>query len=72
MYVDSDYACDTEDRKLMSSLLAKISNATVYWGARKSNAVALSTSEAGYCAMSVPAQDSVCIRKCLEEARVSM
>lgn len=51
MYVDWDYAGDTEDRKLMSGSLAKIANATVHWGAQMHITVALSAYLAEYCAI---------------------
>ena len=67
-FVDSDYAGDTVDRKSMSGYLVKLGEATVMWGAKKQTAVALSTCEAEYHAMTEVAQEVIWIRRVLQES----
>lgn len=69
-YVDADYAGDAVDRKSMSGWLVKVGDATFAWGARKQSAVALSTCEAEYYAMTMAAQELVWIGRVMCEAGV--
>ena len=69
-HVDSDYAGDTMDRKSMSGYLVKIGGAMVIWGAKKQNAVSLSTCEAEYHAMPLAATELVWLKRVLCEAGV--
>ena len=68
MYVDSDYAGDTTDRKSMGGYFGKVGRATVHWGAKKQTAVALSTCEAEYVAMSIACEEVLWIRRVLQES----
>lgn len=70
MFVDSDYAEDTTDRKSMGGYFGKVGQATVHWGAKKQTAVAVSTCEAEYVAMSIACQEILWIRRVLEESGV--
>jgi hypothetical protein len=67
-FIDSDYAGDTVDRKSMSGNFDKIGDTSCIWGSRKQIAVALSTCEAEYHALTMAAKEVVWIRHVLEEA----
>jgi hypothetical protein len=67
-FVDSDYAGDTVDRKSMSGYFVKIGDTACIWGSKKQIAIALSTCEAEYHALTMAAKDVVWIRRVLEEA----
>jgi hypothetical protein len=71
-FVDSDYAGDTVDRKSMSGYFVKIGDAACIWGSKKQIAVALSTCEAEYHALTMAAKEVVWIRRVLEEAGVGI
>ena len=71
-YVDSDYAGDTVDRKSMSGYLIKLGSATCLWGSKKQTAVALSTCESEYYAMTLAAQEIMWMRRVLNEAGLKM
>jgi hypothetical protein len=60
-FVDTDYAGDTVDRKSMSGYFVKIGDAVCIWGSKKQIAVALSTCEAEYHALTMAAQEVVWI-----------
>lgn len=59
IFVDYDYACDTEDRNSMTGYVVKIGDALVSWKAKKQMSVALSTCEAEYFALSIACQEVV-------------
>jgi hypothetical protein len=67
-FVDADYAGDTVDRKSMLEYFVKIGDAACIWGSKKHIAVALSTCEAEYHALTMAAKKVVWIRRVLEEA----
>jgi hypothetical protein len=67
-FVESDYAGDTVDCKSMSGCFVKICDAACIWGSKKQIAVALSTCEAEYHALTMAAKEVVWIRRVLEEA----
>ena len=71
-FVDSDYAGDTVDRKSMSGYFVKLGDATCVWGSKKQSAVALSTCESEYYAMTLAAQQVVWIRRVLKEIGIKM
>ncbi len=71
-YVDADYARDAHDRKSMSGYFAKVGNAICAWGARKQSAVALSTCEAEYYAMSHGCSRDSLLRRVLMEAGIAI
>ena len=67
-FVDSDYAGDTVDRKSMSGYVVKLGDASVVWGCKKQDGVAISTCESEYYAMTLAAQEVVWIGRVLMEA----
>lgn len=67
VFVDSDYAGDTSDRKSTTGHLVKLGNAVVNWGARKQQAVALSTCEAEYFALSEASKEVIWMQRVLHE-----
>ena len=69
-FVDSDHAGDTEDRKSMSESMVKLGNATVTWGGKKQSAVAISTCEAEYYAITPASQEIIWISRVLKEAGI--
>lgn len=71
-YVDADYAGDSMDRKSMSGFLVKAGDATFAWGARKQSAVALSTCEAEYYAMTMAAQELIWLGRVMSEAGLNV
>lgn len=72
VYVDSDYAGDTTDRKSMIGYVVKLVDGTINWGSKKQTSVALSTCEAEYFAMSIAAQEVVWKRKVMSEIGLIM
>lgn len=48
VFVNSDYAGDTTDRKSITGYVVKLGNGVENWAARKQASVALSTCEAKY------------------------
>lgn len=68
VFVDSDYAGDIVDRKSMSGFLIKLGNAVCLWGSKKQAAIALSTCEAEYCAMTHAAKEVIWISRIVEQA----
>ena len=69
-YVDADYAGDSIDRKSMSGYMIKLDKALCVWGAKKQSAVALSTCEAEYHAMTLAAAELLWIRRVMMEAGI--
>ena len=69
-HVDADYAGDTDDRKSMSGYLVKLGDAVCVWGAQKQSAVALSTCESEYYALTLVANEAVWISRVLQEAGI--
>ena len=67
-FVDSDYAGDTVDRKSMTGFVLKLGDATVSWGCKKQTAVALSTCEAEYYALSRATQETLWVSRVLMES----
>ena len=67
-YVDADYAGDTLDRKSTSGFMVKLGDATCIWGSKKQDAVAVSTCESEYYAMSLAAKETVWVIRVLTEA----
>lgn len=66
-YVDADFAGDVVDRKSMSGYAIKVGDAVCIWGAKKQATVSLSTCEAEYHALSLAAQETVWVRRLMEE-----
>ena len=69
-FVDSDYAGDTVDRKSTSGFMVKINDAPCIWASKKQIAVALSTCEAEYHAMTIAAKDVLWLQRVLAESRM--
>lgn len=67
VFVDSDYAGDTIDRKSTTGYIVKLGDTVVNWGARKQASVALSTCEAEYLALSDASQEVIWMRRLLKE-----
>ena len=70
-FVDSDYAADTQTRKSTSGWIVKIGSAAVAWNSKRQNAVALSTCEAEYHALTEASKDVLYFRSILEELGIS-
>ena len=69
-FVDSDYAGDTVDRKSMSGFIVKLGDATCVWGSKKQTAVALSTCEAEYYALTLAAKELIWVGRVLKEVGI--
>jgi hypothetical protein len=67
-FEDSDYAGNTIDRKSVSVYFIKLGNVACIWGSKKQIAVALSTCEAEYQALTMSAKEVVWICRVLSEA----
>ena len=67
VFVDSDYAGDTTDRKSTTGYMVKLGETLVYWGARKQASVARSTCEAEYLALSDASKEVLWLRRLLNE-----
>ena len=70
VFVDSDYAGDTVDRKSMSGYVLKLGDACVSWGSKKQSSVALSTCEAEYYALVLAAQEILWMKRVLSESGI--
>lgn len=71
-FVDADYAGDVVDRRSMSAYLVKLGDASVVWGSKKQSAVAFSTFESEYDAMTLAALEILWIFRVLREAGLDM
>lgn len=72
VYVDSDWATDTSDRKSVSGYLIKIFGNIVAWVTRKQNCVALSSTEAELVAMCSAVQDSLWFKRLLDDINIKV
>jgi hypothetical protein len=66
-YADSDFASDVNTKKSTSGWLYKVFGATVNWTTRKQRAIALSTTEAEFVALSTAATEGVWLQRLLNE-----
>ena len=69
-FVDSDYAGDTMDRKSLTGFVVKIGQSVVTWSCKKQSAVAQSTCEAEYYALSMASKEIVWIARVLKESGI--
>lgn len=70
-YADADWASCTTDRKSYTGYIFFINGCAVSWESRKQNAVALSSTEAEYMAMSNAAKEAIYLRRLLTEIEYS-
>lgn len=68
IFVDSDFAEDTSDRKSTTGYLIRLGNSAIHWGAKKQVSNALTTCEAEYLAISMASLEVVHLRNVLKEA----
>jgi hypothetical protein len=66
-YCDADWAGDHADRKSTSGVLVKFNGDPIVWQSKKQGAVALSTAEAEYYAITTAAQELKWIKQLLKE-----
>jgi len=66
-YSDSDWGKDPSDRKSYSGYVVFVGNSLVSWKCKKQSAVALSTAEAEYMALTLAATEVIWIRNLLSE-----
>ncbi|KAG2870571.1 hypothetical protein PC116_g31153 [Phytophthora cactorum] len=66
-YSDADWAGDLADRKSTSGYTFMLMSAPVSWGSKKQSSVSLSTSKAGYIALSLAIQEGKWIHRLLCE-----
>ena len=71
-FVDSDYAADTQTRKSTSGWIVKFGEAAVSWNSKRQNAVALSTCEAEYHALTEASKDILYFHTILEELGINL
>lgn len=69
-YADADWANDSFDRKSVSGYIFKVFGNVVSWSSRKQSAVALSSTEAEYVAVSECACEAIWLRNLLKELRI--
>ena len=66
-YCDADWAGDTSDRKSTSGYVFNLAGSPISWRSQKQSCIALSTAEAEYVALSLAAQETVWLRRLMEE-----
>lgn len=67
VYCDSDWAGDRMDRKSTTGLLAQLDGTSITWRTLKQGVVALSTTEAEFCALSEATKLTVWLRHLLKK-----
>jgi hypothetical protein len=72
VFVDSDYAGDTNSRKSTSGMAIFLGPSLIQWHSKKQSAVSLSTSEAEYRAMTEATNDPILFKRILEELNISI
>ena len=70
VYVDADWAGDSETRKSMSGYVAMMGGAAVAWGARQQEVVALSSAESEYISMCNGARKTVWLRRLVSGMKI--
>ena len=66
-YSDSDWAGDREDRKSTSGYVFMLNNGPISWCFRRQQTVILSSTEAEYMALTLPAKETIWIRLLMTE-----
>ena len=66
-YVDADWGGDTRDRKSYSGYVFMLGGGAISWESKKQSAVALSTTEAEYYALSTGVKEGIYLKRLLEE-----
>ena len=66
-YSDSDWAGDLDTRRSTSGYVFKIGDATINWSSKRQQTVARSSTEAEYVALSAAAQESIWLRRLLND-----
>lgn len=69
VYVDSDWAGDTSDRRSCTGYIVCIGGGPISWNSRKQKTVALSTMEAEYMALSEATKETIYIRNLLHHIK---
>eukprot|EP00794_Sanderia_malayensis_P007838 gene7838-biopygen6374 len=65
-YSDADWAGDISTRKSTSGYLFRFAGATISWKSKRQSVVALSSTEAEYIALSAAAQETIWLRRLLQ------
>lgn len=66
-YVDADWAGNVDDRRSVSGSIVYVGKSPVLWGSKRQEAVATSTMESEYYALSESMKDTLMIKHLLEE-----
>jgi hypothetical protein len=72
VFVDSDYAGDTNSRKSTSGMAIFLGSSLIQWHSKKQSAVSLSTCEAEYQAMTEATKDPMLFKPILEELNINV
>jgi hypothetical protein len=72
VFVDSDYAGDTNSRKSTSGMALFLGSSLIQWHSKKQSAVSLSTSEAEYRAMTEATKNPILFKRILEELNINV
>jgi hypothetical protein len=72
VFVDSDYAGDTNSWKSTSGMAIFLGSSLIQWHSKKQSAVSQSTCEAEYRAMTEATKDPILFKRILEELNISI
>jgi hypothetical protein len=72
VFVDSDYAGDTNSRKSTSRMAIFLGSSLIQWHPKKQSAVSLSTCEAEHRATTEATKDPILFKQILEELNINI
>jgi hypothetical protein len=72
VFVDTDYAGDTNSRKSTSGMAIFLGSSLIQWHSKKQSAVSLSACEADYRAMTETTKDPILFKRTLEELNINI
>ena len=70
IYVDADYAADTDNRRSITGYIFMLAGAPISWQSRQQSSVALSTMEAEYMAACAATQEAIWLRLLLKDLHI--